>query len=228
MEAAYTTDWFSKNISAWTRDLAALTGKPVNALEIGSWEGRSACWLLENVLTHPQSSITCIDLFDADTDEYRALASRHPGSVSTATKVEEAFDRNIAACAGRSKVIKRKGSSAEILRTLPLRSFDFIYIDGSHMASSVLTDAVLCWDLLKVGGIVIFDDYRWPCFPEQPLKTPKPAIDAFLRIFTGHYEILRRGYQIVLRKKAPGALSSENLLKTLCRRVGHAFSLLFR
>jgi hypothetical protein len=33
--------------------------------------------------------------------------------------------------------------------------------DGSHRARDVLEDAVLSWPLLKVGGIMLFDDYLW-------------------------------------------------------------------
>jgi predicted O-methyltransferase YrrM len=64
--------------------------------------------------------------------------------------------------------------------------FDLIYIDGSHQAPDVLTDAVMSFQLLKVGGVMIFDDYLWtmdkPGF-QDVLKMPKPAIDAFLNIF---------------------------------------------
>ena len=36
---------------------------PLHALELGSWEGSSACWLLAHVLRHPSSRLTCIDTF---------------------------------------------------------------------------------------------------------------------------------------------------------------------
>lgn len=39
--------------------------------------------------------------------------------------------------------------------------FDFIYVDGLHLSQDVLYDALLSFDLLKVGGILIFDDYLW-------------------------------------------------------------------
>lgn len=32
-----------------------------------------------------------------------------------------------------------------------------VYIDGSHDASDVLTDAVMAWKLLAQGGIMILD-----------------------------------------------------------------------
>ncbi|MFK7974058.1 MAG: hypothetical protein AB8B66_04285 [Rickettsiaceae bacterium] len=42
-------------------------------------------------------------------------------------------------------------------------------------------DIVSAWELLKVGGIMIMDDYLWKGYPEARL-TPKPAIDGFLSI----------------------------------------------
>ena len=37
-------------------------------------------------------------------------------------------------------------------------SFDFIYVDASHRAPDVLLDAVLAFQLLRIGGLIIFDD----------------------------------------------------------------------
>jgi len=39
--------------------------------------------------------------------------------------------------------------------------FDFIYVDGSHVAKDVLTDACMAWPMLTVGGVMCFDDYGW-------------------------------------------------------------------
>jgi hypothetical protein len=35
-------------------------GKPKNVLEIGSFEGRSTCWLLENT----DAKVTCVDTWE--------------------------------------------------------------------------------------------------------------------------------------------------------------------
>ncbi|WP_162666955.1 class I SAM-dependent methyltransferase [Gemmata massiliana] len=59
----FTEDWFAYNVPVWARVLAPLVGKPVRALEIGVFEGRSTVWLLENVLTHPDVSLTWTDTF---------------------------------------------------------------------------------------------------------------------------------------------------------------------
>jgi predicted O-methyltransferase YrrM len=53
--------------------------------------------------------------------------------------------------------------------------FDIIYIDGNHEPEYVLEDAVLSFRKLKVGGILIFDDYGWG----GPDLTKK-GIDGFL------------------------------------------------
>jgi predicted O-methyltransferase YrrM len=78
--------------------------------------------------------------------------------------------------------------------------FDFIYIDGSHVAKDVLTDACMAWPLLKLNGMMVFDDYMWGN-PRDALHRPKIAIDAFTTIFGETAEIVHVGYQLVVRKK---------------------------
>ena len=77
--------------------------------------------------------------------------------------------------------------------------YDFIYIDGSHEAKDVLMDAVLAWGLLKVGGVMAFDDYEGDGYLE-PEALPKIAIDGFLATHKQMYEMLHSGYQIHIRK----------------------------
>jgi predicted O-methyltransferase YrrM len=92
-----------------------------------------------------------------------------------------------------------KGRSQITLKTLPLESYDIVYIDGSHAAPDVLADAVLSWSLLKKGGIMIFDDYMldWELPPQD---RPKIAIEAFLRIHKNELQKLHQGYQIIVKK----------------------------
>jgi hypothetical protein len=60
----FSEDWFTWNLPIWEEILGHLRGKPnIHYLEIGVFEGRSLIWMLENILTHPTSKATCIDVF---------------------------------------------------------------------------------------------------------------------------------------------------------------------
>lgn len=78
---------------------------------------------------------------------------------------------------------------------------DFAYCDGQHDAKSVLRDSVILWDMLKVGGILIWDDYFLGLKPD-PLDRPAPAIDAFLNLYKRQMEVIFKGGQVVAKKVA--------------------------
>ena len=101
----------------------------------------------------------------------------------------------------RSRLVAKKCRSDEMLRDLPRGSYDFVFIDGSHDAADVLSDAVLTWPLVKPGGLVCFDDYEW-WIDAAPERSPKIAVDAFLAIMRGRCEIVRKGYQVWVQKRA--------------------------
>jgi predicted O-methyltransferase YrrM len=112
----------------------------------------------------------------------------------------------------KNKIFKLTGYSKDVLRTLPANSYDFVYIDGSHVAMDVLTDAVLVWDLMKPGGTIIFDDYEWPGIPAGslgPAHLPKTAVDAFLDVYEPYIDILHKGYQVIVRKREKVDLDSQ-------------------
>ena len=64
----------------------------------------------------------------------------------------------------------------------------------------MLTDAVLSFQLLKPGGLLVFDDYRF-ILEDRPEERPAVAIDAFLTVFTPRCEVLHRELQLVVRKR---------------------------
>ena len=169
----FTQDWFSHHIPNWEKWLEPLRGNPVRALEIGCFEGRATTWLLENVLTHPDSKITVVDTFTG--------SEEHSGMGVAVDDIFLKFLANIAPW--EEKVDIRAGKSRHVLKSLHGK-FDFAYIDGCHDAFEVLSDAVLVWPLMMPGGIVIFDDYGWngggKDLPES--KKPTIAIDAFLTV----------------------------------------------
>jgi predicted O-methyltransferase YrrM len=83
--------------------------------------------------------------------------------------------------------------------------FDFIYVDGSHTAPDVLSDAVDCFRLLDEGGALIFDDYVWHMEPpgsRTRSTCPSPAIDAFVNLNRRKIKLLHISDQLALIKTA--------------------------
>ena len=198
MTYRYEFDWFSHHIELFAEQLAGHVGKPhLRYVEIGSFEGRSAVWLLKNVLTHPTSQLHCIDPWQYPKKDF-----------------EERFDANVGLAESEhaGRVIKHRGLSVDILPTFEAGTIDAVYVDGSHTAWDTLTDLVLSWRLLRVGGLMICDDYLLDntiefandgeaMFPTVPLlERPKMAIDAFMQCFEGRYRLRHKDWQVWLEK----------------------------
>ena len=187
----FTEDWFSSNIPIWQQLFANIANKPnINILEIGSYQGMSAVWLLTNVITDPTSKLTCVDTFEGSVENTEQQRYR----------LQDIFINNVSPFANRVQAIR--ANSLEYMRSLPRQpTFDAIYIDGDHRAPGVLEDTILAFPLLKVGGIMIFDDYEWH-IGNDPFQQPGPAIDAFLSVYRRKIHVLHRGYQISIQKTA--------------------------
>ena len=170
-------DWFTHNIPVWRSVLQPFAHYPgVRALEVGSFEGMSACWMLDHILTHPTAKLTCIDRY-----------------------FQEGFDLNVAQTDGSDRLLQLVGDSHELLATLDPNSYDLIYIDGCHLALHVQQDAILSWRLLKVGGLLIFDDYQWTD-PAHPGQDTQIGIHAFMQSIPEQAVVVHHGYQLILRK----------------------------
>jgi predicted O-methyltransferase YrrM len=181
----FTRDWGESLREPWTQHLGHLSGREdVQLLEIGSWEGFSALWLLQNIATHPTSHLTCVDPF---VDEFT-----YPR-----------FEHNLTVSGVRERVTLHRDCSENVLPSLPWATFDAIYVDGSHDSLHVLLDTVISWRLLKAGGVMILDDYLWR--PELPaVQRPQLAVDAFMELVASTVEVLHKDYQVILRKRTSG------------------------
>ena len=115
--------------------------------------------------------------------------------------VEEVFRYNIESSGFSEKVIIEKGLSNVILPNLITKNkeYDIIFIDGNHVAPFVLMDSVLSWNLLKPGGILIFDDYLWMPDSYKSL-TPKLAVDSFIEVFEDYVEVILDKYRKAIKK----------------------------
>ena len=87
----------------------------------------------------------------------------------------------------------------QIVKNSTKEKYDIVYIDASHKAKDVMVDTVLSWEMLKIGGIMMFDDYEWG-FPTERYNKPKTALDGFLAAYESKYEIIQKKYQLHIRK----------------------------
>jgi hypothetical protein len=184
----FTQNWFTDKTSSWAQFLKEFKGKPyVNYLEIGTFEGRSALWLLENILTHPTAKLTIVDAFQENT--HRTFIS----------------NINLSGEADKFKILS--GFSTDKLRELPFDSIDFAYIDGSGKGIVMLSDLVSTWNLLKVDGIIICSRYSLDKGLREALELqpndpgPYEAIDVFLKLYKPYIMILAfQENQVIFRK----------------------------
>ena len=183
MSYQFTHDWFSMRSPEWREHVVPRLPRPFRWLEIGSHEGMSACWMLDEVM-QPGDTITCVDTWGGP------FNSVQPGSY------ESRFDANVA---GRAEKIKCR-SHVFLARALAeQRMYDGVYIDGDHEARIVLEDSVLAWRLLRVGAVIVWDDYRWTSVNVSVIP-PQPAIDAFLSMY-GNAEVVHRDWQVIAVKR---------------------------
>jgi predicted O-methyltransferase YrrM len=177
----FTRDWFSSRIPSWHKLLGEFKGRDgLEALEVGSYEGRSALWLLENILTGENDRLTCVDFIESDVVVPRLL-------------------RNLELSGCRNKITFLNEASSRALPTLKYESFDLIYIDGGHSADQTYQDAKNAWSLIKIGGLLIFDDYRWKSDRDES-QQPRRGIDGFLATVPSKYKVVLKGYQLAIRR----------------------------
>jgi cephalosporin hydroxylase len=192
-EKIFSTDWTSRHLGTWADIFQNLNNDRLKILEIGSWEGRSAIFFL-NFFTN--SHLYCIDTFLGSEEHF--LKEKWSSQVGF---IEDRFDKNLSEFAGRFEKIKDRSFNALAKMVTDGEKFDIVLIDGSHHSADVLSDAVLTWPMINVGGYMIFDDYDWNYEADEILK-PRLGVDAFLATRTGSYEECSRGYQLIIRKTA--------------------------
>lgn len=198
----FTQDWFSGYLPIWKELLAQI--KPSKFLEIGCFEGRSTCFLIETAGGVRDLELHCVDTWEGGA-EHQNLNLDMPA-------VEQRFRKNTSRAAAsvnhkvNLSVHKKRSDLAlvELIASGHASSFDLIYVDGSHQAPDVLMDAVLSFRLLRRGGLLIFDDYLLSMDPpgEQDFfNMAKPAIDSFVNIYQRKLRVLSAQlYQLYVQK----------------------------
>jgi len=188
----FTHDYFAGHIPTWQRWFEQIIQqRPIRILEVGSWQGGSTLWLLDQVIAQRGGNITCVDTWEG--------SSEHTFLGPLGLNLEELFDANIARSGHGQHVQKHQGRSQDVLPQLAGQLFDFIYIDGAHEADLVLQDALNAHPLLAPGGFLVFDDLAYSFADTQ--QNTIHGINTFLELAGDGYEEIDRGAQLLLKKR---------------------------
>jgi tetratricopeptide (TPR) repeat protein len=177
----FTLDLFSHRIEVWTKYLQSLVElENIQALEVSFYQGMSACWLIDNILTHQTAGLTCID------ENYAPK-----------------FQENITKTGSGTKVSFLKGDIHELLATCTPNSFNLINLqDRCKLIDHAEKTTELAWKLLKSPGLMIFNYYGWRN-PANAQENPQQGIDRFLNSVKGQWQVLYhspQAFQLIVRK----------------------------
>lgn len=164
------------------------TKRPLRYVEIGVAAGDSLIWCLENLRLDLAVGI----------DPYIAPKRRMQPSYD-AYKREAA--QRLENYAGRVALVY-ESSDVWLMKQCSLKDhgfYDMLLVDGDHNGIPALTDMVLGWRLLNVGGIMVVDDIhrRWL----HGRSKVREAWRAWCDVYEDGYEfVFREPHQAAVRK----------------------------
>lgn len=204
MTYEFTNDWFGETAKqAW--DVIIPAQRITNALEIGSYEGRSTTYLIDKVAPKNPLSITCVDTWGGGAEHIEAGVDMSAVRTRFVKNTEAARAKYPGQVSQTDKVMTSLDALSELIRDGKEGTFDLIYVDGSHNPKDVIVDAVLSFRLLKKGGLIIFDDYIWaPRNVEQTSiqETPHLAINVFVQMHWGAFRFIPSPIQQLMLVKS--------------------------
>lgn len=182
----FNSPWFLNNFLVFNYFFPEDRNKFFDFLEIGSFEGMSALYVLN---FFKNSKVTCVDLWDIKHVNKENLEYNFD-------LIEKNFDQNLKGF----RFKKIKDYSVKALQELRKSNhcYDFIYIDGSHEGKAIYDDAFEAFHILKKNGLLIFDDID--INKKDGEFTPIEAIDEILRCFKGSLQILYFKRLVFLKK----------------------------
>lgn len=183
-------DGFTMHISNWNFFLAKFKDEPnLNFLEIGTGNGRSGVWMLENILTNRSSKLITVDV----QEKWPYQNGRSFKGITLAEDIEVSIKENLQPYIDRNQCEYIIKDSRFFLKECDeIESFDFIYLDGCHDPDYVIYESCLAFQLLKKGGYLLFDDYGW--------GNCRYGIESFLLCFDKQYKLLYKDWQVLLEK----------------------------
>ena len=183
----YGRDWFYKSEIYQNAKffLGKASRKKFKILEIGSFEGLSTTFFIDNFLSKSDSLLTSVDPF--------VLYSKNDHNSLLEHKQIKNFFFNISQSKYPEKV-QYLGLTSDNFFEVNKKKYNFIYIDGMHTKEQIPKDIANSWDSLLINGIIWMDDYL---VDKGKLKK---SFDETIASLKGRHEVIHKGYQLAIKK----------------------------
>ena len=183
----FSQKWFLNNFEIFTFFLPKDKSLKFDYLEVGCYEGLSSFYVLSE---YKFVNAFFLDIWDMPNPNSKTLSPNFD-------LIEKAFDQNLSGFNFK----KIKNDSVISMRKLLKENvyFDFIYIDGSHNGEDILSDAIEAFKILKVNGLMFFDDFLQ--HDDNRILQSYVGIDKFLSLYSDYLKIEYFQNNLVVRKK---------------------------
>ena len=183
----FSQKWFLNNFEIFTFFLPKDKSLKFDYLEVGCYEGLSSFYVLSE---YKSVNAFFLDIWDMPNPNSKTLSHNFG-------LIEKAFDQNLSGFDFK----KMKNDSVISMRKLLKENvhFDFIYIDGSHNGEDILSDAIEAFKILKVNGLMFFDDFLQ--HDDNRILQSYVGIDKFLSLYSDYLKIEYFQNNLVVRKK---------------------------
>ena len=186
-EKNFSNKWFLNNFDIFNFFLPKEKNSKFDYLEVGCFEGLSSFFVLSE---YKAVNAILLDIWDMPNPNSKTLSHNF-------NSIEKAFDNNLSGF----NFTKIKDDSVVTMRKLfkQNKSFDFIYIDGSHNGEDILSDAIEAFKILKKEGLIFFDDFLQ--YDKNRALQSYDGIEKFLNLYSNYLKIEYFQNNLVVRKK---------------------------
>ena len=186
-EKNFSNKWFLNNFDIFNFFLPKDKNSKFDYLEVGCFEGLSSFFVLSE---YKAVNAILLDIWDMPNPNSKTLSHNF-------NSIEKAFDNNLSGF----NFTKIKDDSVVTMRKLfkQNKSFDFIYIDGSHNGEDILSDAIEAFKILKKEGLIFFDDFLQ--HDKNRALQSYEGIEKFLTLYSSYLKIEYFQNNLIVRKK---------------------------
>lgn len=141
--------------------LAYASNTQGDVVEIGSWQGRSTCFMAQACMDSRNGIVRAIDHFKGNVGK----ESHYKVGQDDLSDLESNFHNNIqkAGLASHVQLYNMPSAQAIDQHLVDFANTRMLFIDGDHSYEGASRDILNFAPLLRPGGIIVFDDYHSDC-----------------------------------------------------------------